>query len=195
MTTNDAERVLELEESAEGVELFRPPGEVLLVEKARDQAEASGWIPEREGPAGPGRDRLEAVREYRDALGAAMHSLETTVARPASAPAWSAALDASLTRLRAAVEAHVRTVEGPDGLLEEILGIAPRLAHETTAMETEHVAILRTLARAEDALNRGAGARDVRRAVMALLGSLAAHRQRGSDLVYEAYSVDLGRGD
>lgn len=55
MTTNDAERVLELEEAAEGVELFRPPGADLHVEKARDQAEASGWIPDRGGDPPPAR--------------------------------------------------------------------------------------------------------------------------------------------
>jgi hypothetical protein len=35
----------------------------------------------------------------------------------------------------------------------------------------------------------------VRRRVIALLGRLAIHRQRGSDLVYEAYNVDITAAD
>jgi hypothetical protein len=35
----------------------------------------------------------------------------------------------------------------------------------------------------------------VRRRALDLLQGLAAHRQRGSDLIYEAYLVDVERGD
>ena len=37
-------------------------------------------------------------------------------------------------------------------------------------------------------------AEDLRVELTALLAALARHRQRGADLVYEAYAVDLGGG-
>lgn len=194
MTTNDAERVLELEEGAEGVELFRPPGADLQVEKARDQAEASGWIPDRDAGATAEAGRLESIRDQRDALRVAMHSLETTVAGPASAEGWRDAVAAALADLRDALEAHVTIVENPDGLLEEVLEIAPRLAQETEEIEAEHRDLLRALDRVVNAVARPDNSRAIRRSAMALLAGLAIHRQRGSDLIYEAYNVDIGTG-
>jgi hypothetical protein len=51
-------------------------------------------------------------------------------------------------------------------------------------------------------LARGAASRtddgatgEIRRAVTDLVGSIARHRQAGSDLVFEAYEVDIGAGD
>lgn len=196
MTTNDAERVLELEEAAEGIELFRPPGDSLQIAKAREQAEASGWIPEPEvEPTRPQTEHLESIRDRRDALRAAMHSLETTIAGPASAMGWREAVAAALAAIREALEAHISLVERPAGLLEEILEIAPRLAYATDEIEAEHLDILRLLGRAEDVVDQGGQSRDIRRSAMSLLATLAIHRQRGSDLIYEAYSVDLGTGD
>ncbi|MEX2279317.1 MAG: hypothetical protein WEA76_04425 [Acidimicrobiia bacterium] len=195
MTTNDAERVLELEEAADGVELFRPPGDALQMEKARDQAEASGWTPEPEvEPNRPETGRLASIRDRRDALRVAMHSLETTVAGPASAMGWREAVAAALAAIREALEAHISLVERPSGLLEEILEIAPRLAYATEEIEAEHIDILRLLSRAADLVDQGGQSRDIRRSAMSLLAALAIHRQRGSDLIYEAYSVDLGTG-
>lgn len=195
MTTNDAERVLELEEAAEGVELFRPPGDALQMAKARDQAQASGWIPEPElEPTRPEAERLMSIRDQRDALRVAMHSLETIVAGPASATGWREAVAAALAAIREALEAHISLVEKPDGLLEEILEIAPRLAYAAEEIGAEHLDILRVLTRAEDIVDHGGESRDIRRSAMSLLAALAIHRQRGSDLIYEAYSVDVGTG-
>lgn len=193
MERSPAERMLELEEAAEGTELFRPPGADLQVEKARDQAEASGWIPDASEPGGSGA--LRSARLRRDALRAAMQDLEATVARPAPAGGWSDAVVTSLTGLRTALEAHIREAESPAGLLEEITTAAPRLAGEVEAVREEHMGLAHALDRVEAALENRAGVPTVRRRVMSLLGWLAIHRQHGSDLVYEAYTVDLGAGD
>lgn len=194
MTNHDAERLLELEEAAEGVEVFRTPGNELGLEKARDQAEASGWIPERDQAPSPRAGRLETIRGRRDALRVAMHSLETIVAGPASSPAWRDLVGNALSAIRVALDNHVAAVESPDGLLEEILDIAPRLAPLTEEIEADHRDLVRVLQRAEDAIPGDFDSRTVRRTAMSLLAALAIHRQRGSDLIYEAYSVDIGTG-
>jgi hypothetical protein len=41
----------------------------------------------------------------------------------------------------------------------------------------------------------GGAAAEIRTAALRLLGGLAEHRQRGADLLYEAYQVDIGPGD
>jgi hypothetical protein len=191
----DAERLLELEESAEGVDLFRPPGEQLQVDKARDQAEASGWIPD---PAAIDRRRpsLARARARRDDLHEAMVQLETSVAGPAQSEGWTEAVHASLLTLRGALDAHIREVGAADGLLAEIAEMAPRLLPDIERIHTEHVELLRVWDRAREALEaEGVREPEVRRRVTWLLGRLAIHRQRGSSLVYDAYNVDIGTAD
>jgi hypothetical protein len=198
MTTNDAERMLELEESAQGEVLFRTPGEELQVEKARDQAEASGWIPTRDDL--PTSDdvsevhpsRLETARVCRDELLAAMQLLETTVAGPAAKADWIDGVTRAAHRLQLALAEHIAATEEPDGLLEEIVLIAPRLAHEAESLSAEHETLMKSMRRVIETISQPFDARTVRRRTLALLARLAEHRQRGSDLVYEAYSVDIG---
>ena len=164
------------------------------MEKSPDQAEASGWTPEPDVGSGSGGQRLDTIRQRRDALGAAMQALETTVARSAAAPGWAGGVGAAIAEVRRALEAHIADVEGPDGLLEEILDLAPRLAHMTQEIEDEHDTLLESVIRVEKAVDRDADPRATRRAVISLLGGLVIHRQRGSDLIYEAYNVDIGTG-
>jgi hypothetical protein len=192
MTRSDAERVLELEESAEGVDLFRPPGDELQLEKSRDQAEASGWIPTRDEPTPAGSPRLESARVRRDELRAAMQALETTVAGPAARVDWIEDVAAALDRLQRSLIDHIAVTDGPDGLLEEIVQIAPRLAYEAGELTAEHEVLTQSLKRVRQSIDESAGAAKVRRRVLALLARVAEHRQRGSDLVYEAYTVDIG---
>ncbi len=197
MSERDAEQMLELEESAEGVDLFRPPGEQLQVEKARDQAEASGWIPERVELGNSTHTRWHRARVRRNELHRAMERLEATVARPAAPDGWADAVDASLLELEDALGAHIREVEAPDGLLAEIVDVAPRLVSDVETIKNEHVELVASWARARQSLggNGAASVTEVRRRIISLLGRLAIHRQRGSDLVYEAYNVDIAAAD
>jgi hypothetical protein len=193
----DAERMLELEESAEGESLFRAPGEQLQIEQARDQAEAEVSTPGRAGLGASNQRGRQRARIRRNELHAAMARLEATVAKPAAPNGWADAVDTSLMELEDALRAHIREVEGPDGLLAEIVEVAPRLVAEVETIKKEHVDLVRSWTRARQSL-RGDGiasATEVRRRVISLLGRLAIHRQRGSDLVYEAYNVDIAAAD
>ena len=192
------ERILELEESAEGESLFRPPGEQLQIEYARDQAEAAASTLGRADLRATSPRGWQRARTHRSELQAAMESLEATVAKPAAPQrGWADAVEASLMALEDALRAHIREVEGIDGLLAEIVDIAPRLVAEVETIKKEHVDLVGSWSRARQSL-RGDGrasATHVRRRVIALLGRLAIHRQRGSDLVYEAYNVDITAAD
>lgn len=191
MLRTDAERLLELEESAEGTELFRTPGEELQVAKAMDQAEAAGWIPERD------LDRVIVPGgcAHRDALRQAMDRLEEAAAAPSSAPRWRPELESALIEVRDALAVHASATESPDGFLEDVLVRAPRLSSEVREIRKEHLDLRQMTDKAVTLVGTNASTKAIRRRVMQLLGRFAAHRQRGSDLVYEAYSVDLGAGD
>jgi hypothetical protein len=197
MKERDAERMLELEESAEGESLFRAPGEKLQIEHARDQAEASDLMPERAELGDSNHTRRQRARVRRNELHGAMERLEATVAKPAAPDGWADAVEASLLELEDALRAHIREVEAPDGLLAEIVDVAPRLVAEVETIKKEHVDLVRSWSRARQSLRDDSvgSVTEVRRRVISLLGRLAIHRQRGSDLVYEAYNVDIGAAD
>ncbi|MGA7271279.1 MAG: hypothetical protein WB239_09435 [Acidimicrobiia bacterium] len=194
MTQNEAERLLELEESAQGAGLYRAPGEELQVEKARDQAEASGWIPEQ--AAQGERSRLDRARVRRHALREAMEALEHAIGRPVGSKDWARVVEGGLDDLEEAIRAHIEEVEAPDGLLAEMLDVAPRLSALVDTIRDEHRGLIESLDQSRRLLESGpVDGLAVRRRAVSLLGYLTRHRQHGSDLVYEAYLVDIAAAD
>ena len=144
--------------------------------------------------------RLSRATTRRRVLAEEMADLEKIVAGPASAKDWLDRVEAGLTELRHALDAHIEEVEGPDGLLAEIVDIAPRLSSQTEDLREDHMALLGAWLRAEAtvraARNDGSDAGAiVRRRVVTLIGRLTRHRQAGSDLVFEAYNVDIAASD
>lgn len=149
-------------------------------------------------PSGPNpaQDLLQALRRRRADLRGSMSALEQALAAPAPGRpgAWAQHVHAALVELAADFREHIDITEGPSGLYGGLLTTAPRLANTVDRLTREHAQI-RDLV--DDLLAR-AGGPDVddvdhlRDLGMELLGKLARHRQRGSDLVFEAYSVDIG---
>ncbi|MGH8915648.1 MAG: hypothetical protein ACRDZM_14165 [Acidimicrobiia bacterium] len=143
---------------------------------------------------------LTRAHARRRALNDAMTQLEKALAGPAAAEGWLDRVEDSLAGLREGLEAHVAEVEGPRGLLAEIVDVAPRLAAATRELEDEHGLLLAACDRAERKLEaiRGSVTPDgvaLRRRLTTLLGRVTLHRQRGADLVYEAYNVDIAAAD
>lgn len=136
--------------------------------------------------------QLAQVRRFR--LREAMLALEDAIGRPAAAGSWAREVEAELVELGAALAAHIDEVESPAGLLEEIVEMATRLSVYVDIIRQEHSELVEAWEATLGALRDGAGAQKTRRRVTGLLGRLARHRQRGSDLVYEAYNVDIGGG-
>ncbi len=196
MNHEDALRKYELEESAQGSDLFTAPGEDLQREDARDQAEASGWIPQTEPDAWP--TALSRAKKHRLTLRDAMSNLELVIGRPAGKNEWQREVELAVEELVVAFGDHVDEVEGNDGLLAQIADEAPRLATEIARLQTEHDALRRDLAQTSTTVKGSVdsvGVETARRDAMALLERLMVHRQQGADLVYEAYNVDIATGD
>lgn len=136
-------------------------------------------------------DALTGARRRRVALLEAIGRTEAALAAPTGSPTWRQDVVAALDLVRGALDEHITEVEAADGLLPELRRLDARFAHAVAVLEAEHPALCRQL----DAALRSAAdapAEEVRRRALDVLVALARHRQRGADLVYDAYNVDIG---
>jgi hypothetical protein len=145
---------------------------------------------------------LDDVRMRRAGLKAALSGLELALAAPAANRAdWVTHVRDSLGTVHEVWTRHIVETEAPSGFLDELVTESPRLATPSSRLRREHSEILATIVQSEEKLavppaddTYGAWAEEMRVELTALLAALARHRQRGADLVYEAYAVDLGGG-
>jgi chromosome segregation ATPase len=121
------------------------------------------------------------------------------LARPAPGrvAAWGAGVGAAVARMQDIWAGHIEVTEGAQGLYEEILGQAPRLSNQVQRLRREHEQIGVAIRDANDSLSAIDDDRlsTVREELTELVAQLLRHRQRGADLVYEAYHVDIGGGE
>jgi hypothetical protein len=161
-----------------------------------------------DGALGAGTDTREArpalddVRLRRAGLKSALSNLELALAAPfANRVDWVTNVRSSLSVVHDVWTRHIVETEAPGAFLDELVTESPRLSTPTSRLRRDHSDILATIVRTEKRLATPAEddayvgwAEDLRVELTALLAALARHRQRGADLVYEAYAVDLGGG-
>lgn len=142
---------------------------------------------------------LNAAGRHRVVLLDAAAGLEFAIASPIGrGVSWAEHVDGELHRLRGALSDHTREVEGDDGLLAEIVDQAPRLSNRVKLMKQEHREMDAQIGELIQKLGSLSPDSDeeatdeVRDLVLELLGRLSRHRQKGADLVYRAYGVDIG---
>jgi hypothetical protein len=144
----------------------------------------------------PERDFLAEPRRRRAELRESMSALEQALAAPVPGRLgpWARRVHAAVVELSADVREHIDITEGPGGLYSGLLKTAPRLSNAVTRLTHEHVQIKALVDDLLACLSRPQGddADYVRELGTTLLGKLVRHRQRGSDLVYEAYDADIG---
>jgi hypothetical protein len=136
---------------------------------------------------------LDVARRHRVELLDTIHAFERAIAVPSADPDWRHHVVGRLNRLRQAFAEHIAVTEGQDGLYAELLTAAPRLARAVGVLEREHAMVVRTLDTFGQRLNEPAiEVERFRGWASDLLRELSRHRQRGADLVYEAYATDIG---
>lgn len=135
---------------------------------------------------------IAAVRSRRADLHGILVDLEQAASAPAPGreDAWAAQVRAALDRLAPAFGEHISATEGPDGLFDQVRRRSPRLDGHCRRLAAEHGTITMELMAVAESLNKGPEA--ARAALLDLLNHFLRHRQGGSDLVYEAYGVDIG---
>ena len=143
---------------------------------------------------------LEAAKRRRATLHDQLVHLEHAISSPASGRVneWAGQVTKEMTGLRDAWEQHVLVTEKPDGLYEEIMHRAPRLAGKIRRLQDEHPLMDEQIASTLRRLETGEPGTepwpvdDCRDDLQRLLGGIVRHRQHGADLVWEAYNVDIG---
>lgn len=140
-------------------------------------------------------EAIAGARERRRSLKQALSAVETAASSPAEDPRWRETNLRELGRLREAFDDHVEEVEADDGLLSELMRSAPRLDRRIQQVRSEHPVICRQIDEALAHLEAGQDPEEARDQIVRLLVAIVQHRQRGSDLVYKAYNVDIGDGD
>lgn len=143
---------------------------------------------------------LEKVRAHRSELGESMSALDAATSLPVGlGPLWRRRVRAALTELAHDLRDHVALTEAEGGLYADIGSTAPRLAHAVDRQTEEHrwflAEVERLLTERDDGLTDESALAAHREAATSLVGRLVRHRQRGSDLIYEAYAVDIGGSD
>lgn len=143
---------------------------------------------------------LSQARERRHGVRSAMSELERALAAPSSTRVdeWATIVRRQVERLQAAFERHVANAEADGGLFADVIDHAPRLVNRVDKLRRDHDALTAELA----ALTRwfdGAMATDtiaaVRKEGIELLAHFAHHRYLGSELVHEAFNVDIEAAD
>lgn len=186
----------ELEEAAQGHDLFRGPGRHVMFEEARAEAETANWMPSQVADDWPSADTRRQITERRLDLYEAMQRLEAANARAVGRPRWAEEIREALMNLDAAVHRHVAEIETEGGLFSEVRARAPHLSPVIDDLSREHDemqercrAALRVVDAAEiDTI-------ELKRKVLGILGRIASHRQSGAELLYDAYNIDLAAGD
>lgn len=138
---------------------------------------------------------LGTAGRIRYTLGEAARRLELAIASPAKGnDVWLKQVNEDLEDLTKALVDHIHVTESDDGLLAQIIEDAPRLVPDVDVVLADHAEILEAVDLAKDTIGHASSDNisDVRAAALALLARLFEHRQRGADLVYDAYNVDIG---
>jgi hypothetical protein len=140
----------------------------------------------------------EAARRRAD-LHHALVDVERAISSPAAGrlDTWTGDVVKRLSTLLDSIDEHIEVTERPEGLYEEILHLAPRLSPQVDRLRAEHPALRAGTAELIErlhstAIGLGWPLDEARDDAQRLLGKIVKHRQRGADLVWEAYNLDIG---
>jgi hypothetical protein len=140
-------------------------------------------------------DRLAEIARYRSQLGTAMKYLEAAAAAPVGKESWVNDLRHSLRQLEVAWNHHLVEMQNPNGVLDQIVEQAPRLQRSVGQMRDAQTKMAGTIGAAMKLISdadEGADPAELREAAIAALVAVTRHRQRGADLIYDAYDIDIG---
>lgn len=143
---------------------------------------------------------LQEAAKRRRTLHEALVGLEMAISSPAAGriPDWTRLVAKEVTAVRDAWDQHIDGTEKPGGLYEEIVGTSPRLAGTIDRLRSEHPDITDAVRLMVERIENVEIGRlewpldDARDDLQRFIGKVIRHRQKGADLVWEAYNVDIG---
>ncbi|GAB3874318.1 hemerythrin domain-containing protein [Terrabacter terrigena] len=169
-----------------------------LVEVARSDAPAPVPVEDQPPVVTPAdlARHLEQVRQHRSELRESVAAVDLALEAPiARGGMWRERVRAALAELAHDFDDHVALTESPGGIYDRARHNAPRLAGRVNRLLAEHQDLREAIHGYLAVLEHGGTMADLpvfREELTVLVGRLVRHRQKGGDLVYEAYDVDLG---
>lgn len=137
----------------------------------------------------------QEVQARREELRGALVELENVLSSPAGdRDQWVARVEAGVRRMQETLEAHVNDTEADGGMLAQIDEDAPWLDGRVEQLRSEHEHLLERTRALLDRCQDGR-AEEVRDEALELLQAVSRHRQRGTDLLWDAYMVDISAAD
>ncbi|MGZ8630915.1 MAG: hypothetical protein ACXWZF_08095 [Actinomycetota bacterium] len=143
---------------------------------------------------------LSEAKARRATLHDALVHLEVAISSPAAGriPEWTALVTKEMVGVRDAFDQHVLVTEKPGGLYDEVITRAPRLDGTVRRLKDEHPDIAEKIGEMLERLEKATiggpewPLDDARDDLQRFIGTVIRHRQKGADLVWEAYNVDIG---
>ncbi len=135
-----------------------------------------------------------AVHERRDRMFEATRELQRcSHAATADEEAWRRDLAAAVTQVDDVVAHHVADTEDEGGYFEELVRESGgRLAAAVRRLRRDHERSTVLVSELRAAVDGRAEPESLRQAADELFAQLEAHRHRGSDLLWQAYGVEIG---
>ena len=143
-------------------------------------------------------EQLRTVRRHRSQLKHTMSALEAAMASPVTADTdlWLHDVRVRLQDLRDALDHHIRVHEGPESFHADIVRSQPHLTSHVVSLQRDHQRLQGHLVAVSDLVDTAITSRDLVHDVRAvgtrMLHDFARHRQKGADVVWEAFNYDLG---
>lgn len=137
---------------------------------------------------------IARVHAQRADLRESAAALDEALERPLGTARWRERVHTALVELAHDFRDHVDLSESGGGLFQTVLGEDPRLAPGIERQREEHVDLHERIETTIATLERDApfDAVALREDLTSMVGAIVRHRQRGNDLIYEAFTVDLG---
>ena len=138
---------------------------------------------------------LDKVKQRRSELGGSMAELQAVVDEPiVDEEHWREVALAAAQDVRRDLDEHVLVTEAVGGFYDSLRAEAARLAGALRRLQAEHPELIALTDELIAVLKRPAASEraSAPAQVKELLRRLSHHRQRGADLVFEAYEVDVG---
>lgn len=109
---------------------------------------------------------------------------------------WRRQLAEAVEQVQEVVAAHIADTEGTGGFFQELVQESGgRLQAATRRLHRDHERSTALVVELQEALDANAEPTELSQAADELFAQLEAHRHRGSDLLWQAYGVEIGGGD
>jgi hypothetical protein len=140
--------------------------------------------------------RREELAQRPEHLRAAVATLRAALGDPSGDdPERRERLVAALTEASDRIAAHNEEAEGPDGLLGQVVQDAAWLAPRVHTVAQEHDRLLADCERLCTAETASAPRVDLERIVDTMAVRIEEHRHHGTELLMDAYGLDVSAGD